>query len=133
MFVGVAGVRGILRVIQKPLIELSTSCVVQNTREKSLTEKPRWKTNLVRELSYPAMDHARSMGHYLIAHPYTLGLPDLRKLLDACEKRNLELVISGTSEYFPAHTLKISICKRNVPKGVLLHMHDTFEGEQRGE
>jgi hypothetical protein len=70
-----------------------------------------WKRNLVEELSY-ILDHPRTQGEYLISHPYSLRLSDLEKIVNVCKTRNLDLVVSGESEYFPGYTFKITISKK---------------------
>ena len=55
------------------------------------------------------VDHPRDRGEKIVFHPYKLHSYQLDNLVDVCNQMDLKMWISGESEYFPGHTIKVNI------------------------
>ena len=55
------------------------------------------------------LDHPRTQGDRLVAHPYDMRLRDVDALVSAVKSAGLDMYLTGSSEYFPGSTFKVVI------------------------
>ena|GEM_PF-3037749 len=60
------------------------------------------------------LDHGRYYGgEEVVYHPYDGTMEEFEKLISICRKLGLTFTVNGASEYFPGHSFRIVIRKRN--------------------
>lgn len=69
--------------------------------------RKKWVRDVLQTLKNGILDHLRRKRRFVVAHPYCLNKEQLRRLVDYVYDRELELLITGRSEYFPGNTMKI--------------------------
>ena len=79
-----------------------------------LSEAGNFKIDVLRE----ALDHSylEKFDDYevLVGEPYHMGMGQLKRLIEFCEKNNLNFFINGKSNHFPNNTIKIVFSNNNL-------------------
>jgi hypothetical protein len=64
------------------------------------------------------VDHPKITKDKITLEPYTASIYDIDELVKFCQENDLEFGIRGDSPYYPGHTFRIEIVRKNELKNL---------------